>query len=65
METTDGTVFKVGDKVRHWLDVSRGWDMFGKGEVRGYDASLKVYIVHFHNNWNLTQYAAHDLELDK
>ena len=61
MTTAEGAMFKAGDKVRHWLDVNKGWDMYGIGEVRGYDASLRVYIVYFTNYWNITQYADHDL----
>lgn len=57
-------MFKVGDKVRHWLDTTKGWDLYGIGEVRGYDANLNVYIVQFRTTYayDMTQFVADDLE---
>ena len=59
--------FNVGDKVRHCLDIEKGWNDYGVGEVRAilYDSSggFNFYEVFFptaRGQW-ITQYNYWDL----
>jgi hypothetical protein len=60
--------FQIGDKVRHCLDIEKGWNDYGVGEVTAilYDKSggFNYYAVYFptaRGQW-ITQYNYWDLQ---